>query len=130
MELDLSRHGVIQASAGTGQPHAIDGLVCRLLAEARGPHALILVVTYTEKATGDLKARLRTRLESELVRADAERRELLRQALDDFDQAPVSTIHGFCQGLLQEYPLEKGQDFAVRLVNDAELLDEALRDVQ
>jgi exodeoxyribonuclease V beta subunit len=130
MEIDLSRNGVIEASAGTGKTHAIEGLVYRLISEARVPLERILVVTYTEKATGDLKTRLRKKLETEINEADGQRRPLLQQALDDFDQAPISTIHGFCQRLLQEYPLEKGQDFAVRLVNDAELLDEALRDVQ
>jgi exodeoxyribonuclease V beta subunit len=128
--INLERNGIIQASAGTGKTHAIEGLVYRLIAEARVPLDRILVVTYTEKATGDLKTRLRSKLETEIARADGECRRLLQQALDDFDQAPISTIHGFCQRLLQEYPLEKGQDFAVRLVSDAEPLDEALRDVQ
>jgi exodeoxyribonuclease V beta subunit len=128
--INLAQNGIIQASAGTGKTHAIEGLVYRLIAEARVPLDRILVVTYTEKATGDLKTRLRGKFETEIAKVDGECRRLLQQALDDFDQAPISTIHGFCQRLLQEYPLEKGQDFAVRLVSDAELLDEALRDVQ
>jgi exodeoxyribonuclease V beta subunit len=128
MELDLRRHAVLEASAGTGKTRAIEDLVLRLVCEAGTPLEQILVVTFTEKATGDLKSRLRLAFERAL--ASASQTELLQRALDEFDQAPIFTIHGFCQRLLKEYPLEKGHDFAPVLVNDADLLDEALRDVQ
>jgi exodeoxyribonuclease V beta subunit len=130
MNLDLNRHAVLEASAGTGKTRAIEELVLRLVCETGTPLEQILVVTFTEKATGDLKSRLRAALERALSGAARGRADLLQQALDEFDQAPIFTIHGFCQRLLKDYPLEKGHDFSVQLVNDADLLEEALRDVQ
>src|SRR3982750_4590640 len=128
-KIDLTRHAVIEASAGTGKTYTIENLVLRLLAETDATLENILLVTFTEKATGDLKLRLRATLERS-VRDDPERRFKLEPALHQFDQAPIFTIHGFCQRLLQEYALEQGQDFRATLVDDFELLTPGLRDVQ
>jgi exodeoxyribonuclease V beta subunit len=125
---DSKRHAVIEASAGTGKTFTIGRLVLRLVAQEKVPLDKILVVTFTEKATGELKDRLRAVLEQEIRQCPSSRQ--VRAALDHFDQAPIFTIHGFCQRLLQEYPLEKGHDFAPRLVDDGELFEPCLREVQ
>jgi exodeoxyribonuclease V beta subunit len=129
MEFDLTRHAVIEASAGTGKTYTIEQLVLRLVTEEAVPPEEILVVTFTEKATGELKSRLRATLE-EAVRRAPEMRLTLQPALDHFDQMPIFTIHGFCQRLLQEYALEQGQDFRAALVDDGELLRAGLREIQ
>src|SRR4051794_23892152 len=95
--IDLSRHAVFEASAGTGKTYTIGRLVLRLLRETGCGLDQILIVTFTEKATGELKARIRQELEGELDRAPDP---VLRRALDQYDQAPIFTIHGFCQSLL------------------------------
>ena len=49
-QIDLPRHGLIEASAGTGKTYTIENLVIRLLKEK--PDILlanILMVTFTEK---------------------------------------------------------------------------------
>jgi exodeoxyribonuclease V beta subunit len=127
--IDLARHAVIEASAGTGKTYTIEQLVLRLLIETGTPLDKILLVTFTEKATGELKTRLRQTLE----RTRQERPEhegVLLRALDQFDQASIFTIHGFCQRLLQEHALEQGQDFRAALVHDPDLLPQLLREVQ
>jgi len=125
---DLRRHAVVEASAGTGKTYTIERLVLRLLTEEPIPIEQILVVTFTEKATGELKTRLRKMLERELTNDAAA--PLVRTALDRFDQAPIFTIHGFCQRLTQEYALEQGQDFRPELTNDFDLMRTLLREVQ
>src|ERR1043165_2653388 len=126
---ELDRHAVVEASAGTGKTFTIERLVARLLTEEAVPIEQILVVTYTEKATGELKERLRRMIERELQHADLFT-PLLQAALHHFDQAPIFTIHAFCQRLLQEYALEQGQDFAAMLIDDADLLQRALCEIQ
>jgi exodeoxyribonuclease V beta subunit len=126
---DLNRHAVVEASAGTGKTFTIERLVMRLLTEEAVPIDKILVVTFTEKATGELKTRLRGMLEK-AIRDGDENAGLLKPALDQFDQAPIFTIHAFCQRLLQEYALEQGQDFRADLVNDFDLLKMSLCEVQ
>lgn len=127
--IDLGRHAVIEASAGTGKTFTIEHLVLRLLTEKDVPLEKILVVTYTEKATGELRTRLRLMLEKAIRDAD-DVSPRLKAALDAFDQAPIFTIHGFCQRVLQDHALEHGQDFQLQLADDLELLQQLLRGIQ
>ncbi|MCI0641202.1 MAG: UvrD-helicase domain-containing protein [Gemmataceae bacterium] len=129
-DMDLSEHLVVEASAGTGKTFTIEQIVLRLLEEQRVSLDEILLVTFTEKATGELKSRLRAIFEKTL-REQPAKRDIFQPALDGFDQAPIFTIHGFCQRLLAEYALEQGQELRLPdLVNDAELLKPALREIQ
>ncbi len=128
-DFDLSRHAVIEASAGTGKTYTIERLVFRLITEQAVPLEKILIVTFTEKATGELLTRLREMLQKALREPNCEA-ELLRPALDHFDQAPIFTIHAFCQRILQDYALEQGLDLEVQLVNDPDLMKDLLANVQ
>jgi exodeoxyribonuclease V beta subunit len=143
--IDPSKHAVVEASAGTGKTYAIQNLVLDLLCREKVTLDRILLVTFTEKATGELKARLRKAIDDQLSRlpppADPDghkvtndenpsRRALLQDALDNFDRASIFTIHGFCQRLLTEYALEQHHDLRREHVSDAELVRPALRQVQ
>src|SRR5437870_676036 len=108
VNIDLHHHAVVEASAGTGKTYTIAHLVLRLLTEEQVPLERILLVTFTEKATGELKDRLRALLEHTLAQKP-EQGPVLRAALDSFDQAPIFTIHGFCQRLVAEDPMEQRQ---------------------
>jgi exodeoxyribonuclease V beta subunit len=121
-------HAVIEASAGTGKTHTLVELVKRLLLEGV-PLEEILLVTYTEKATSELKSRLRSELET-LSDREPSHRLWIQRNLDNFDQANVFTIHGFCQRLLQEYAFENRQTFRTELVDDLDVLETCLREIQ
>jgi len=128
-DVDLSRHAVIAASAGTGKTYSLEQLVLRLLIERKAQLDEILLVTYTEKAAGELKGRLRQRLET--AQRDVPRHAaVLQTALDAFDRAHVYTIHGFCQRTLQEYAFEHREDFRQELAQDPDLLESAFRELQ
>jgi exodeoxyribonuclease V beta subunit len=127
--IDLGRHAVVEASAGTGKTYTLEQLVLRLLIDQHVPLDEILLVTYTDKATGELRGRLRAALEKKQAEAP-EQRATLQTALDAFDRASICTIHGFCQRVLQEYAFENGQDFRSQLVHDQDLLPACLRELQ
>ena len=129
--IDLERHGFIEASAGTGKTYTIERIVLRLLIEQKLSLSQLLIVTYTEKGAGELRDRLRKAIEKDLAgSAEPTLRRLGFAALDQFDQASISTIHGFCQEILRDYPFEQGHDFEAKLVSEGELLGPALREVQ
>jgi exodeoxyribonuclease V beta subunit len=128
-DIDLDRHAVVEAAAGTGKTYTLEHLVRRLLLANKANLDQILLVTYTEKATGELKGRLRKNLEQAVV-DHPENKDRFQQAIDQFDQAHITTIHGFCQQMLQEYAFEQGQDFQPKLVEDGSLLPTCLREVQ
>src|SRR5262249_3958781 len=89
----------------------------------------IVAVTFTEKAAGELKLRLRAALERARTDSkDADEQGRLDRALGSLEEAHVSTIHGFCAGLLRERPVEARVEppFAVLTEAQAErLFDEA-----
>jgi exodeoxyribonuclease V beta subunit len=143
----LEGTNLIEASAGTGKTYTITGLFLRLVLEKHLSVSRILVVTFTEAATGELKERIRTQLRK-AIRAfteggsqdpflkdltnkmnDAEKALAhLKEALREFDQASIFTIHGFCRRMLQENAFESGSLFDTELVTDQENLKREIVD--
>ena len=128
--LDLTRPAMLEASAGTGKTYAIEHLVLRLLTESEGLDlGWVLVLTYTDKATGELKEKIRARLGERSADASglpSGARARLREAFLNFDRACVFTIHGFCQRVLRNYAFENRALFHQELADDKELIAEAL----
>src|SRR5205807_8015365 len=96
------------------------------LATGRATVDGIVAVTFTEKAAGELKLRLREALDVARTAADAGSgaRDALNAALQSLEEAHVSTIHGFCAELLRERPVEARVDplFTVLTETQAERL--------
>ena len=80
----------------------------------------IVGVTFTEKAAGELKLRLRSELEkARAAEKDSETRLNLEQALAHLEEARLSTIHSFCGDLLKERPVEALIDPQFELLTEA-----------
>ena len=122
---------VVEAAAGTGKTTELVKRILRTLSTGRVKEGVgnIVAVTFTEKAAGELKLRLREALERErTAAADEKVKERLDDALARLEEAHVSTIHGFCAELLRERPVEARVDplFAVLTEGQSErLFDEA-----
>ncbi len=128
-DIDLDCHAVIEASAGTGKTYCIENLVVRLLCEKEIPLEQILLVTFTEKATGELHERIRANILAALA-AGRGKPALLQQALENFDTACIHTIHGFCQRMLQQYAFENSGSSLLEVVDDAPLYESLLHNQQ
>jgi ATP-dependent helicase/nuclease subunit A len=101
----------VEAAAGTGKTSVLVDRIVNILAQGRTTVDRIVAVTFTEKAAGELKLRLRACLESERTRATTPTvHRHLDAALANLEQAHVSTIHGFCADLLRERPVEARLD--------------------
>ena len=161
LALSFPLHGsqLIEASAGTGKTFTISALYLRLILGHGGEQGFgrellppqILVVTFTDAATKELRERIRARLaeaarffRGELQAADP----LLHQLRDDYaeehwprcasrleiavqwmDEAAVSTIHGWCQRMLREHAFDSGSLFTQSLETDhSDLLGQVMRD--
>ena len=103
----------------------------RVLATGRAEMGDLVAVTFTEKAAGELKLRLRQALEEgrgTTPRCRTASATALEDALGSLEEAHIGTIHGFCADLLRERPVEAGVDplFAVLTEDQARrLFDEA-----
>jgi ATP-dependent helicase/nuclease subunit A len=117
---------VVEAAAGTGKTTELVKRIVRILAQGKTKVQNIVAVTFTEKAAGELKLRLREALD--IARQQAGSPDTLNAALAGLEEAHVSTIHGFCAELLRERPVEARVDplFTVLTEPQAErLFDEA-----
>ena len=131
-DIDLDHHAVIEASAGTGKTYCIENLVVRILLEKDCTIDQILLVTFTEKATGELHKRIRDNIVAAIADSseDPDARTRLQDALENFDTAQIFTIHGFCQRMLQQYAFENGEGFQLELVSDRPVFEKCLHEQQ
>ena len=102
---------IVEAAAGTGKTTELVWRILNVLGSGRARIDQIVAVTFTEKAAGELKLRIRQELETSRQRAtDAGVYARLTDAIQHLEEAHVSTIHGFCADLLRERPVEAGVD--------------------
>jgi ATP-dependent helicase/nuclease subunit A len=102
---------IVEAAAGTGKTTELVARILNVLARGRAKIEQIVAVTFTEKAAGELKLRIRKELESLRQRSpDAGVQANITDAIQRLEEAHVSTIHGFCADLLRERPVEAGID--------------------
>ena len=127
---DLDTTLVVEAAAGTGKTSALVGRILALVKSGRARLSGLVAVTFTEKAAGEMKLRLRTEIEkarrSELS-TDTDRAHL-DAALEELEAAHIGTIHGFCSDLLRERPVEARVDPLFEIADDesrGRLLDDA-----
>lgn len=152
LKIDPLGCNLIEASAGTGKTYAIASLYVRLVVEnEQFKPENILVVTFTEAATKELRDRIRKRLRetrdavsgsgtldpflAELISSNHPgwpgnevALSRLDRALQTFDCATISTIHSFCSRALQENAFESGSLFDTELVTNQKQLIKQLVD--
>ena len=143
---------LIEAAAGSGKTYTIQYLFLRLVLERADLKAgNILVVTFTEAATEELKERIREVLKAAAKllttisparpldpEKDGDLGRVLAQALDrgasvallkerlkaarvSFDEVVIATIHGFCNRILSDYAFECGVRTGVELVKESRI---------
>ncbi len=112
---------IVEAAAGTGKTSELVTRIVHVLAAGRADVRGIVAVTFTEKAAGELKLRLRQRLEEARREASSpESAARLEDAVQNLEEAHVSTIHGFCADLLRERPVEARVDPVFRVLTDTQ----------
>jgi ATP-dependent helicase/nuclease subunit A len=97
----------VSAGAGTGKTTVLVERFVKAVCERGLSIDSVLVITYTERAAGELRSRIRDRL------VELERHDLARE----IDRAWISTIHGFCSRLLRNHPFEAGLDPRFRVLD-------------
>ncbi len=109
---DLNTSFLVEAAAGTGKTTALVGRLVAVLAEGVTNIDQVVAVTFTRKAAGELKLRLRIELEQARVQPDLDdlRRGRIEEALSRLEEATIGTIHSFCAEILHERPIAAGID--------------------
>jgi len=119
---DFSRSIAIEAAAGTGKTEALSSRVVEAIVADHAAMPRIAAITFTRKAAGELQVRVRQRLSKELEKAvpGSQRHRRIHAGLQQLEQASMSTIHAFCEGLLRSEPFAVGLDPTFRVVEEIE----------
>ncbi|MBI4487491.1 MAG: UvrD-helicase domain-containing protein, partial [Deltaproteobacteria bacterium] len=128
---DLRQSFLLDAGAGTGKTTVLVSRILGVIASGKSGLNRIVAITFTEKAAGELKVRLRSELERALRGFDSEDLRNVRDALVDIERAQVSTIHSFCATLLRERPIEAGVEPGFEVLDEMGaniLLDQSWED--
>jgi ATP-dependent exoDNAse (exonuclease V) beta subunit len=108
--IDARGHVFVSAGAGTGKTRVLVDRFANAVCDEGLDVGSVLVITYTERAAGELRSRIRRALH-ERGRDDLAR---------ELDGAWISTIHGFCHRLLKAYPFAAGLDPRFRVLDDSQ----------
>ncbi|MCR5519517.1 MAG: UvrD-helicase domain-containing protein [Bacteroidales bacterium] len=114
---------ILKASAGSGKTYALANNYLALLTE-RYAYRHILAVTFTNKATAEMKSRI---LKFLAESRESGKKDMLRDILHDYSAFAVSTIDKFFQQALKAFAREIGQvaDYQIDLDKQA-LIHEAM----
>ena len=113
-KFDKNRNYVIEASAGTGKTYSIVEIVKKITEGDINEIKKVLIVTYTEKAAGELKDRIAAGL-----------REKFPDEIDKLDLNDISiyTIHSFCKNTIKEFGITSNLPLDLDLISDLDLDD-------
>lgn len=110
---------VLEASAGTGKTRVLVDRYVHLLASGVDPRH-ILAMTFTRKAAAEMRDRVLSTLRRDAARGrfPADVWKVIATRMHDVQ---ISTIDGFCFGLLREFPLEAGVDPTFEVADETEV---------
>ncbi len=112
IEEKLDTNVFVEAGAGSGKTHELVERICTMVLSGGIELKNIAAITFTEKAAGELRDRVRRKLK------DSEPSEAREKALGQLDTAPIGTIHSFAARVISEHPIEAGVPPLITVVDE------------
>lgn len=128
--LKFERNHVVSAGAGSGKTGALVELYINLI-ESRISAKDIVVITFTEKAAGELKQRIEEKIQekaressskSSVLSLQSSARNIWSKAMRDISSAPIGTFHTICARMLREHAVEAGIAPVFKIIDEYESL--------
>ena len=132
---NIKKDSAIEASAGTGKTYTIKKIIKKILLDGVSNNSgvisgrpktkleQILIVTYTEKAAGELKERIRDEITTPLVELNGQSIAECFPEYCDIEKATIGTIHSFCQSTIAEFAISSNQPLGLELAGDNAIKD-------
>jgi ATP-dependent helicase/nuclease subunit A len=121
--LDLNRNLVVSAGAGSGKTTVlVNRFIHILINEPSLELRNIVAITFTKKAATELKEKIFIALNDQFTETP-QHRERIFQILNQFNDAQIFTIHGWCANLLRQYSVESAINPDFLVISDFEKED-------
>jgi ATP-dependent helicase/nuclease subunit A len=119
---DLDRSLCVEAGAGTGKTTLLVNRYLSIIRKGKALPTEIVAITFTDKAAGEMKVRLREEIQSILKSQQCKEseRERFIEAQYELERAPISTIHSFCSSIIREFAIAAGVNPGFQLLSDVE----------
>ena len=95
---DNSKNLLVSASAGSGKTATIIQKIFELISNQKIDISKLLVITFTESASSEMKIRLK-----QILRENASGNEFLQSQLDKLPLSDISTLHSFCAKMIRKF---------------------------
>ena len=129
--LDLERNLAITAGAGSGKTTVLVNRYLYILLQNPSLSVKnVLAITFTEKATAEMKERIFREIEEQFHKTRSQQARLF-EILNQLPESQIFTIHAFCNHILKRYAVEAEIDPGYTIVSDAEieeLIDQVYRE--
>ncbi len=123
---DLDETMLVEAAAGTGKTTCLVARMVALVREGRCNIENLAAITFTRKASAELRSKFQVELERAAREVGGEEGARLGDAIGHVDRCFIGTIHSFCARLLRERPIEAGVDLDFKEIEEEE--DSVLRE--
>ncbi|HBL35820.1 MAG TPA: hypothetical protein DDZ55_03325 [Firmicutes bacterium] len=118
---EFSTDLLVMASAGTGKTRVLTQKYLHLLASRKCEVPQIVAVTFTHKAAGEMRARIREEMKNAAENSSGADREYWLRQLELVEvSAKITTIHGLCLSILKQHPIEAGINPQVKILGEGE----------
>jgi ATP-dependent helicase/nuclease subunit A len=107
---ELGTSFFLEAGAGTGKTRILVDRVVEIIRTGAAEIQELVVITFTEKAAGELRGRIRAAFHQQGTRGSTDEQARFKKALRALDSAHIETIHAFASSILREHPLEARLD--------------------
>lgn len=98
---DRGNNIIVSASAGSGKTRVLVDRVAKLIIEEKISIKEMIIVTFTNKASVEMKDRIRNKL-NELIKENEKDKLFLKDQIKEINDAYIKTLHAFCQDMLRE----------------------------
>ena len=100
---------MVEAGAGAGKTSILTDRILNQIKEGYAKIEEIVAITFTNKATAEMKERLQKKLLERFNKEDDEVVKMrYKDALDNIYKMDISTIHSFCRKIIEYRPFDCG----------------------
>ncbi len=122
----------LSAGAGSGKTTVLVNRYISFLASKSVNIKEILAITFTNKSAADMRVKVREHISKQIKSSFGKNKKYWLNIKDQFEQATISTIHGFALQVLRSHPLESNINPEASMMDEVEskiLLTDTIREI-